>query len=634
MINPNYYPWGYDSDNGPDQWHKNYPFAKGRHQSPIEINNKEVHYDSSLLPWFASYDPGAAKTILNNGKTCRVVFDDSFDRSVLRGGPLPGVYRLRQLHFHWGSSDDHGSEHVVNGVRYAGEVGETPKPEMKRILEEINAIKTKGKNAPFPNFDPSILFPKSHDYWTYHGSVTTPPCEECVTWIILREPIVVSSDQMAKLRSLSKNAENEPDHPLVDNWRPTQPRYFRMIPYPEREEEMEGGKEIQTQIIITTCLINKVFSSLMMAAVSSSWATAEIIVEGEWRLLQDLHQINNVIEDMGSLQPEMPSPTMLPENWKLAVIDIKDCFFQIRLHPNDAPRFAFSVPTINREAPKKRYHWQVLPQGMKNSPVICQWYVASSLSPVRVAAEKAIVHRYMDDVLVCAPCNYVLSHALDLTINALVVARFELQEDKVQQMPPWRYLGLEIGKRTIVPQKFEIKAKIKTLADVHQLCGALNWVLNPPIIRHFGANPHLNIKERPPVMVRDPETGRTEAPHNLVTWVRKYACMSTQVATIKMVIMGLIQLRPPSLRSFHLLLGACLLASLCTLVARWLVPQSKANVWVTLARAMGQDHICLSAMSADNPLMTCLVGIPFGPKELPSKLLEITQQVNREGACL
>ncbi|NXG10925.1 CAH3 anhydrase, partial [Sakesphorus luctuosus] len=73
--------WGYDSDNGPDQWHKDYPNAKGRHQSPIEINNKEVHYDSSLLPWFASYDPGAAKTILNNGKTCRVVFDDSFDRS-------------------------------------------------------------------------------------------------------------------------------------------------------------------------------------------------------------------------------------------------------------------------------------------------------------------------------------------------------------------------------------------------------------------------------------------------------------------------------------------------------------------------------------------------------------------------
>ncbi|RMB92627.1 hypothetical protein DUI87_30936 [Hirundo rustica rustica] len=113
---------------------------------------------------------------------------------------------------------------------------------------------------------------------------------------------------------------------------------------------------------------------------------------------------------------------------------------------------------------------------MKVSPIICQWYVASLLSPVRVAAEKAIIHHYMDDVLVCAPIDDVLAHALDLTINALVVAGFELQEDTVQRMPPWRYLGLEISKRTIVPQKLEIKAKIKTLADVHQLCGALNWV--------------------------------------------------------------------------------------------------------------------------------------------------------------
>ncbi|NXB81107.1 POK10 protein, partial [Donacobius atricapilla] len=38
------------------------------------------------------------------------------------------------------------------------------------------------------------------------------------------------------------------------------------------------------------------------------------------------------------------------------------------------------------------------------------------------------------------------------------------------------YLGLEIGNWTIVPQKLAIKTKIRTLADVHQLCGALNWV--------------------------------------------------------------------------------------------------------------------------------------------------------------
>ncbi|RMB92338.1 hypothetical protein DUI87_31212 [Hirundo rustica rustica] len=134
------------------------------------------------------------------------------------------------------------------------------------------------------------------------------------------------------------------------------------------------------------------------------------------------------------------------------------------------------VPTINREAPRRHFHWRVLPQGMKNSPVICQWYVASLLSPVRAAADKAIIHRYMDDVLVCAPNDDVLSHALDLTINSLIAAGFELQEEKVQRMPPWRYLGLEISKRTIVQQKLEIRTKVSTLADLHQLCGALNWV--------------------------------------------------------------------------------------------------------------------------------------------------------------
>ncbi|NXR93371.1 PO113 protein, partial [Hypocryptadius cinnamomeus] len=41
---------------------------------------------------------------------------------------------------------------------------------------------------------------------------------------------------------------------------------------------------------------------------------------------------------------------------------------------------------------------------------------------------------------------------------------------------PWKYLGLEISKRTIVPQKLEIKNTVSTLADVHQLCGSLNWV--------------------------------------------------------------------------------------------------------------------------------------------------------------
>lgn len=54
-----------------------------------------------------------------------------------------------------------------------------------------------GKEAPFTNFDPSCLFPACRDYWTYHGSFTTPPCEECIVWLLLKEPITVSSEQVS-----------------------------------------------------------------------------------------------------------------------------------------------------------------------------------------------------------------------------------------------------------------------------------------------------------------------------------------------------------------------------------------------------------------------------------------------------
>ncbi|XP_070605311.1 carbonic anhydrase 3-like [Erythrolamprus reginae] len=252
--------WGYSKENGPESWHESYPLAKGNNQSPVAILSKDVFKDPALLPWFTGYDPGAAKNIRNTGKTLRVAFDDTFDRSVLRGGPLPGIYRLRQLHIHWGSSSDKGSEHVVDLKRHAGEihlvhwnsfysnyndalrktdgvaiiailiqVEKNPKPEMKRIIEEIDNIKTKGKEAPFQNFDPSILFPQNRNYFTYQGSFTTPPCEECVTWIIIKEPISVDEQQMLKLRSLSRSSAEDPHCPLVDNWRPLQPLNTRMI---------------------------------------------------------------------------------------------------------------------------------------------------------------------------------------------------------------------------------------------------------------------------------------------------------------------------------------------------------------------------------------------------------------------
>ncbi|NWZ39665.1 POK6 protein, partial [Brachypodius atriceps] len=46
---------------------------------------------------------------------------------------------------------------------------------------------------------------------------------------------------------------------------------------------------------------------------------------------------------MGALQPGLPAPTMIPHGWDIIVIDLKDCFFTIFLHPHDTQLFAFTA---------------------------------------------------------------------------------------------------------------------------------------------------------------------------------------------------------------------------------------------------------------------------------------------------
>ncbi|XP_068093692.1 carbonic anhydrase 3-like isoform X1 [Hyperolius riggenbachi] len=253
------YAWGYGPANGPDMWADYFPSSKGDRQSPIELHTRYIKHDGSLKPWKHTYNPSTSLTIANDGNVVKVIFDDSSDKSVIRGGPLNGTYRLRQVQFHWGSSDDQGSEHVIDGLRYSGEIHflhwnskydniteakKNPdgvaivavflkigkaRPHLKSIVEALDCIKAKGKKAHFTDFDPSVLFPISHEYWTYQGSFTTPPCEECVTWILLREPLTLSPEQMEKFRSICSTMECEVPTRMADNYRPTQPLNGREV---------------------------------------------------------------------------------------------------------------------------------------------------------------------------------------------------------------------------------------------------------------------------------------------------------------------------------------------------------------------------------------------------------------------
>lgn len=181
------------------------------------------------------------------------------------------------------------------------------------------------------------------------------------------------------------------------------------------------------------------------------------------------------MEDMGALQPGLPSPNMIPKNWDILIIDLKDCFFTIPLHPEDYQKFAFSVPSVNKSEPMKRYHWVVLPQGMKNSPTMCQVYVAWALTPVPEAHPDLLIYHYMDDILIAGKQLNGDQLIVELQ-NVLQSNGLQLAPEKIQKTEVWKYLGWEIDKTVVRPQKVELRTEIHTLNDVQKLLGDLNWV--------------------------------------------------------------------------------------------------------------------------------------------------------------
>jgi carbonic anhydrase len=64
-------------------------------------------------------------------------------------------------------------------------------------------------------FNPKDLIPSNSHHFSYHGSLTTPPCTEGVQWIVLRDPITMSAEQVAQFVSIvGRNAR--PIQPLHD----------------------------------------------------------------------------------------------------------------------------------------------------------------------------------------------------------------------------------------------------------------------------------------------------------------------------------------------------------------------------------------------------------------------------------
>ena len=218
--------WDYGASRGPSHWAELNPeFApckNGHHQSPIDIHNPQ----KADLPAIQFDYKSSPLNIVDNGHTIMINYSPGSFITV--GGKR---YELKQFHFH------RPSEEKINGKGYemtvhlvhADEKGNLAVVAVLLEKGEDNALvhtlwkdlpKEKGKieSEKDVQIDADGLLPPDHSYYTFSGSLTTPPCSEDVTWFVLKHPVSVSAAEIEQFSNLYR-----------DDARPTQPLYGRVV---------------------------------------------------------------------------------------------------------------------------------------------------------------------------------------------------------------------------------------------------------------------------------------------------------------------------------------------------------------------------------------------------------------------
>ena len=202
--------WSYEGNGDPKHWGSLDPaFATckmGHSQSPIDI----IHPKLADLPELKIAYEAVPLSIINNGHTIMINYAPG---STLTVGNK--TYTLKQFHFH------HPSEEHVNGkgfdmVAHLVHSDSEGHLVVLAILFKVGAfnptLEILWKNIP-PELDKAIesstvsvnvegLLPRQYGYYTYNGSLTTPPCTEGVTWYVLRSTSTLSGEQLATITKL------------------------------------------------------------------------------------------------------------------------------------------------------------------------------------------------------------------------------------------------------------------------------------------------------------------------------------------------------------------------------------------------------------------------------------------------
>ncbi|MDR6224406.1 carbonic anhydrase [Desmospora profundinema] len=227
--------WSYGEETGPEHWGELSPaFSlcnEGKKQSPIDITQYQT---KDLTPVDFNYKPSAWE-VVNNGHTIQANVSSS-DNTITVDNH---TYLLNQFHFHT------PSEHTINDEAYAMELHLVHQDENENIAvvglliqsgKENTQLASLWENMPQNENEPEValdgkwnvdtLLPKDIRTYRYSGSLTTPPCSEGVQWLLIKQPIELSEEQIQAFQRI---------FPM--NSRPVQPLYNRDI-----IEEVQGDR--------------------------------------------------------------------------------------------------------------------------------------------------------------------------------------------------------------------------------------------------------------------------------------------------------------------------------------------------------------------------------------------------------
>jgi len=110
-----------------------------------------------------------------------------------------------------------------------GSESEYPEANFSPFQPLVNAAKEL-KDDPSKEISANIDIKKFIDsvgpgYYTYDGSLTTPTCNEVVSWYVMEGTIAISQEQLDAFRGLTYTDGS----PMVDNYRPPQPLNNRIV---------------------------------------------------------------------------------------------------------------------------------------------------------------------------------------------------------------------------------------------------------------------------------------------------------------------------------------------------------------------------------------------------------------------